>query len=65
MTLKIFRPFISNKFWKKVSYIDEISEIYRTIDRDQINFPNYVIQFVFYFLIIFIYLILIYYLKIN
>lgn len=44
MTVKLCRPFISSKFWKKLVYVEDISTVYRTIDRDQIEFPDFVIR---------------------
>lgn len=44
-TLTLLRPFVSNKFWKKVVYIENIEDIYKSIDRSQITFPNYVIRY--------------------
>jgi len=29
MTLKLFKPFLSSKFWKKLVYIEEVTDIYR------------------------------------
>lgn len=29
MTLKLFKPFISSKFWKKLVYIDQVTDIYQ------------------------------------
>ena len=44
-TLTLIRPFVSNKFWKKVVYLENIDDIYKSIDRSQITFPNYVIRY--------------------
>lgn len=43
--LKLSRPFISAKFWKKVVSVDNIDDIYKTIDQTEIQFPNYVIRY--------------------
>ena len=31
VTLKLFKPFISNKFWKKLVYIDQVTDIYQVL----------------------------------
>eukprot|EP00012_Vannella_robusta_P000349 CAMPEP_0206187968 /NCGR_PEP_ID=MMETSP0166-20121206/3316_1 /ASSEMBLY_ACC=CAM_ASM_000260 /TAXON_ID=95228 /ORGANISM="Vannella robusta, Strain DIVA3 518/3/11/1/6" /LENGTH=418 /DNA_ID=CAMNT_0053603649 /DNA_START=249 /DNA_END=1501 /DNA_ORIENTATION=+ len=45
LVLRLVKPFISVKFWKKLTYIDDINDIYEYIDREQITFPNSVIRF--------------------
>jgi len=44
-TLILMRPFVSNKFWKKVVFIDDLSDIYKSIAPSQITIPNYVVRY--------------------
>ena len=44
-TLTLCRPLVSSKFWKKVLFIDNIDKIYNSIERSQIQFPEYVIRY--------------------
>ncbi|KAL6073521.1 Rho GTPase-activating protein 1 [Balamuthia mandrillaris] len=44
-TLKLCKPFISNKFWKKLVYIDNVTDIYQYIKPDQISFPDFVLSY--------------------
>lgn len=44
-TFKLFRPFLSQKFWQKLVYINEINELYKYIHRDQISLPSIVYQY--------------------
>jgi hypothetical protein len=39
---KLFKPFISQKFWQKLIYVEDIHDIYRFISKDQIKFPEVV-----------------------
>jgi len=41
-TFKFFRPFISNKFWQKLLYIEDINDIYKYIGRNSITLPKIV-----------------------
>lgn len=43
-TFKFFKPFISSKFWQKLTYVNEINEIYRFISRDSITLPQFVFE---------------------
>lgn len=43
---KLFKPFVSAKFWQKLIYIEEINEIHRFISKDQIKFPEVVYKYV-------------------
>ena len=45
MIFRLFKPFISSKFWKKLTYIDRIGDLYQFIDRDQIDLPDKVMQY--------------------
>ncbi|ELR18936.1 RhoGAP domain containing protein [Acanthamoeba castellanii str. Neff] len=45
MTLKLFKPFISSKFWKKLVYIDQVTDIYQYIRPDQLTLPDEVLTF--------------------
>jgi len=44
-TFKLFKPFISSKFWSKLNYVEQANDIYRYIHRDQIQLPNVVHQY--------------------
>jgi Rho GTPase-activating protein 1 len=37
--MKLFKPFISSKFWRKLQYIDEIKEIYNQMSPKQFMLP--------------------------
>jgi len=37
--MKLFKPFISNKFWKKLHYIHEIKELYAFMSPQQVQLP--------------------------
>jgi Rho GTPase-activating protein 1 len=43
MIIRCFKPFISNKFWRKFNYIDDVSDIYEFVDRDVLRLPGAVI----------------------
>eukprot|EP01096_Ripella_sp_DP13-Kostka_P016561 TRINITY_DN811_c0_g1_i1.p1 TRINITY_DN811_c0_g1~~TRINITY_DN811_c0_g1_i1.p1 ORF type:complete len:699 (+),score=279.74 TRINITY_DN811_c0_g1_i1:174-2099(+) len=43
--LNLFRPFVSNKFWRKVVLVDDLSDIYKTIGRSEIWIPDFVITY--------------------
>jgi Rho GTPase-activating protein 1 len=36
---KLFKPFLSNKFWKKLFYITEIKELYQFMNPQQVQLP--------------------------
>jgi len=36
LVFKVFKPFVSAKFWKKLVYIEDITTIYQFIERDQL-----------------------------
>ena len=44
--MKLFKPFISQKFWQKLHYIEEISELYKFVPRENIahNLPQSIFQ---------------------
>jgi len=35
--MKLFKPFISNKFWKKLKYVDNVKEIYQYMSPQQLK----------------------------
>ncbi|EAL66631.1 RhoGAP domain-containing protein [Dictyostelium discoideum AX4] len=39
-TLGIFKHFLSSKFWKKLTYIDDLGELFKTFPREQLALPN-------------------------
>ena len=39
-SFKLFRPFLSSKFWRKLTYIDNIEQLDQYIDRDEIVLPR-------------------------
>eukprot|EP01119_Soliformovum_irregulare_P008996 TRINITY_DN22107_c0_g1_i1.p1 TRINITY_DN22107_c0_g1~~TRINITY_DN22107_c0_g1_i1.p1 ORF type:complete len:423 (-),score=94.69 TRINITY_DN22107_c0_g1_i1:163-1404(-) len=43
-TFKLFKPFLSHKFWQKLVYIDEPNDIYKFVRKDQVNFPEVVFK---------------------
>jgi hypothetical protein len=44
MTFKLFKPFISSKFWRKLVYIDQAAELFNYFPKDQITLPSYVLN---------------------
>jgi len=36
---KLFKPFLSNKFWKKLHYIDEVKELYIDMNPQEVQLP--------------------------
>lgn len=47
MLLKLFRPFVSDKFWKKLHMCDRVSQLYVDIDRDTLPLPPSVLSYDF------------------
>jgi len=45
MTFRLFKPFISSKFWKKLVYIEEGADVYSYFPKDQISLPDFVINY--------------------
>jgi len=45
MTFRLFKPFISNKFWRKLVYIEQSSEIFNYFSKNQLSLPDYVINY--------------------
>jgi len=45
LTLRLFKPFISNKFWKKLTYIDQSADIFNYFSKDELSLPNYVLTY--------------------
>eukprot|EP01104_Vermistella_antarctica_P016260 TRINITY_DN5516_c3_g1_i1.p1 TRINITY_DN5516_c3_g1~~TRINITY_DN5516_c3_g1_i1.p1 ORF type:complete len:654 (+),score=153.37 TRINITY_DN5516_c3_g1_i1:208-2169(+) len=43
MSVKLFKPFVSEKFWKKLAYIEEIPELYRLIGT-RLTLPDLVLK---------------------
>lgn len=43
--LKMFQPFISSKFGKKISFITQLRDLYAFVDQSQLNIPASVLQF--------------------
>ncbi len=43
-SFKLFRPFLSAKFWRKLTYIDNVEELDKTIDRSEITLPRVALQ---------------------
>lgn len=37
--LTLFKPFLSNKFWKKLHYINEVKELYQFMNPQQVKLP--------------------------
>jgi len=44
-TFKFFKPFISGKFWKKLVYISQVTDIYNYIKPDQLTLPEHVLSY--------------------
>jgi hypothetical protein len=44
MTLKLFKPFISSKFWKKLHYCDDPLDIFKFLDPEQCKLPDAVMK---------------------
>eukprot|EP01125_Pyxidicula_operculata_P019694 TRINITY_DN715_c0_g1_i1.p1 TRINITY_DN715_c0_g1~~TRINITY_DN715_c0_g1_i1.p1 ORF type:complete len:601 (-),score=146.86 TRINITY_DN715_c0_g1_i1:36-1838(-) len=42
-TMKLFKPFISNKFWKKLKYIEDYKQIFQYVSPQQVKLPPEVI----------------------
>ena len=43
--MKLFKPFISKKFWSKFQLLNDITKIYNFIDKDQIPLPPNVLHY--------------------
>jgi len=39
-SFRLFRPFLSRKFWKKLTYIDNVSQFDEYINKDQLTLPR-------------------------
>jgi len=44
MIIKLFRPFVSDKFWKKLHMCDRVSQVYADIDKDALPLPPSVLS---------------------
>eukprot|EP01102_Stenamoeba_stenopodia_P010133 TRINITY_DN3020_c0_g1_i1.p1 TRINITY_DN3020_c0_g1~~TRINITY_DN3020_c0_g1_i1.p1 ORF type:complete len:726 (+),score=187.57 TRINITY_DN3020_c0_g1_i1:179-2356(+) len=40
LVFKVFKPFVSAKFWKKLVYIEDLTAIFQYIERDQLMLPE-------------------------
>lgn len=38
----MFKPFISQKFWAKLKYVEDLGDIYKWIDKEVLHFPEFV-----------------------
>ena len=47
MIIKCFRPFVSEKFWKKLHLCDRVSQVYNELDRDSVALPPSVLSYDF------------------
>jgi Rho GTPase-activating protein 1 len=45
VTLKLFKPFISSKFWKKLVYIENVTDIYKYMKPDQLTLPDVILSY--------------------
>lgn len=45
MTFRLFKPFLSSKFWRKLVYVDQSADIWNYFQKDQITLPNYVLNY--------------------
>jgi hypothetical protein len=43
--LGLCRPFTSKKFWKKVQYVNQVSDLFKHVDRSQIKVPQCVFEY--------------------
>jgi len=44
-TLRLCRPFVSSKFWRKVTYVSHIEDLYKYVPKEQVFFPDAVLKF--------------------
>jgi hypothetical protein len=44
-TMTCLRPVLSRKFWRKLVYINRISELFERFDPDQLTLPEHVFRF--------------------
>ncbi|PRP85319.1 RhoGAP domain-containing protein [Planoprotostelium fungivorum] len=42
--MRMFKPFISAKFWQKLVYVEDVNTIYKYIHKDQLMLPDFVIH---------------------
>lgn len=45
--IKCFRPFVSDKFWKKLHLCDRVSQVYADIDKDTLPLPPSILTYDF------------------
>eukprot|EP01103_Thecamoeba_quadrilineata_P012785 TRINITY_DN3383_c0_g1_i1.p1 TRINITY_DN3383_c0_g1~~TRINITY_DN3383_c0_g1_i1.p1 ORF type:complete len:477 (+),score=79.39 TRINITY_DN3383_c0_g1_i1:168-1598(+) len=45
LIFRLFKPFISSKFWKKLVYIEEINELFKYIDKKMMDLPEEVLNY--------------------
>eukprot|EP01133_Synstelium_polycarpum_P016668 gene16668-19807_t len=43
-TLRLFKPFISSKFWLKLTYIDDLSDLFKVFSKEQLSLPNHIMM---------------------
>ncbi|GAM17457.1 hypothetical protein SAMD00019534_006320, partial [Acytostelium subglobosum LB1] len=43
-TLRLFKPFISEKFWKKLTYIEDLADLFKSFGKDQLNLPHHIMM---------------------
>jgi len=44
-TLGLFKHFLSSKFWKKLAYIDDLTDLFSKFPREQLGLPNSIMTF--------------------
>eukprot|EP01132_Coremiostelium_polycephalum_P003681 gene3681-4585_t len=44
-TLRLFKPFLSSKFWRKLTYIDDLTDLFKTFAKDQLYLPQHVMTY--------------------
>ncbi|KYQ99745.1 RhoGAP domain-containing protein [Tieghemostelium lacteum] len=42
--LGLFKPFLSKKFWRKLSYIDDLTDLFKFFSKEQLNLPSHVMM---------------------
>lgn len=45
LTYRLLRPFIKTKFYRKLHYLESVSQIFEYVDRDQIRLPADILQY--------------------
>ncbi|EGC28806.1 hypothetical protein DICPUDRAFT_159700 [Dictyostelium purpureum] len=44
-TLGLFKHFLSSKFWRKLTYIDDLSDLFRVFSREQLSLPTSIMMY--------------------